>query len=449
MFFRIFPKDAKSLQLHLMKRFSFSALLILFSLPLLFSQQDSLFYKYRRMAVEYQQSVKMAEKGVEGAQSLVDASKAGYLPRVDVDGSYNYFGIPMQINATAVGPSGQELSHIYELGLWVSQPVYTGGYLKNSKNVAIARTDIARNYVDLSEQNTMLEADAYYLNVVTRKEVYGLSIKYRDAIGQFLQVIQDRVDEDIVGMNELYQARVRHNDAQYEVISSEKEYRVSLMELNRLVGIPLENETMHMDSLLVLEWNQAESDPVEKALEMRPEVGLKENEILMNQYNERVTASQYNPQINVGAGGTYGAPSPGSVTEPGPNYHVMANLAIPIFYWGQKKDEVHAKQQRTEQARLDLENTVDVVTLQVKSKRYELERSQEQVDFAYSSLDNASKNVEVMLDRYREGLSSVLEVLDAQLFWQKSYQNYIEAKFELNITHSAYLKAKGELSVSQ
>ena len=432
-----------------MKRFTFSALLFLFSMPLLFSQQDTLFYKYRRMAVEYQQAVKMAEKGVEGAQSLVDASKTGYLPRVDVDGSYNYFGVPMQLGGTEDSPSGQELSNMYELGLWVSQPVYTGGYLKNSKNVAIARTDIARDYVGLSEQNIMLEADAYYLNVVARKELYGLTLKYRDAIGQFLQVIQDRVDEDIVGLNELYQARVRHDDAQYGVISSEKNYRVSIMELNRLIGVPLEDETMHMDSLLVIDWSQPESDLVEKALEMRPEVGMKENEVLMNQYSERVTASLYNPQINVGAGGTYGAPSPGLQVDPAANYHVMANLAIPIFYWGQKKDEVFAKQQRTEQARLDLENTVDVVTLQVKSKYYELEQSQVQVDFAFSALDNASKNVEVMLDRYREGLSSVLEVLDAQLSWQKSYQNYIEAKIELNMTYSAYLKARGELSVSQ
>ena len=432
-----------------MKRFTFSALLFLFSISLLFSQQDTLFYKYRRMAVEYQQSVKMAEKGVAGAQSLVDASKAGYLPRVDVDGGYNYMGVPMQLGATEESPGGQELSHLYELGLWVSQPVYTGGYLKSSKNVAIARTDIARNYVGLSEQNTMLEADAYYLNVVTRNEAYGLTVKYRDAIGQFLQVIQDRVDEDIVGLNELYQARVRFNDAQYEVISSEKEYRVSVMELNRLIGVPLESESMHMDSLLVLDWNQPVSNPVEKALEMRPEVGLKENQILMNKYSEQVTASLYNPQINVGAGGTYGAPSPGLSTEPAANYHVMANLAIPIFYWGQKKDEVFAKQQRTEQSRLALEKTVSIVELEVKSRFYALERSQVQVDFAFSSLDNASKNVEVMLDRYREGLSSVLEVLDAQLFWQKSYRNYIEAKFELNMTYSTYLKAMGGLSISQ
>lgn len=432
-----------------MKRFNISILLILFSITVVYSQQDTLIFKYRRLAVDYQQSVKMAEKGLEGASSLVEASKAGFLPRLDIDGNYTFFGNPLQLGNTVEEPQGQELYHMYELGLWISQPVLTGGYLKNTKELAMARTDVARSYVGLSEQNTMLEADAQYLTVVTKKEINELVIKYRDAIGQFQKVIQDRVDEEIVGMNELYQTRVRYNDAQYEVIRMEKEFRVSLMGLNRLIGVPLETQSQHMDSLLVVDWNQPVESRVEKALQLRPEVSLKKNEMAMNQYSEKVTASFYNPQFNVGAGGTYGAPSPGLLTEPGPNYHVTARLAIPIYYWGQKKDEVFAKQKLTEQTKLELEKTMDIVTLQVTAGYYELERSQEQIDFAFSALDNATKNVEVMLDRYREGLSSVLEVLDAQLFWQKSYLNYIEAKFELNMAYSTYQKAMGELSITQ
>ena len=432
-----------------MKQFTISILLILFSITVVYSQQDALIFKYRRMAVDYQQSVKMAEKGLEGANSLVEASKAGFMPRVDVNGNYTFFGNPLQMGVTEESPAGQELINMYEIGLWISQPVLTGGYLKNSKNLAMARTDVAYSYIGLSEQNTMLEADAQYLTVVTKKEISELVIKYRDAIGQFQKVIQDRVDEEVVGMNELYQARVRYNDAQYEVIRMEKEFNVSLMGLNRLIGVPLETQSQHMDSLLIVDWNQPVESRVEKALQLRPEVSLKENEMAMNQYSEKVTASFYNPQFNVGAGGTYGAPSPGLLTEPGTNYHITARLAIPIFYWGQKKDEVFAKQTLTEQTKLELDKTVDMVTLQVTAGYYELERTQEQVDFAFSALDNATKNVEVMLDRYYEGLSSVLEVLDAQLFWQKSYLNYIEAKFELNMAYSSYLKAMGELSVSQ
>ncbi len=332
------------------------------------------------MAVDYQQSVKMAEKGLEGTNSLVEASKAGFLPRLDLDGNYTYFGNPIQMGVTEESPTGQQLTNMYEVGLWVSQPILTGGYLKNTKELAIARSDVARSYIGLNEQNTMLQADAQYLKVVAKKEISELVIKYRDAIGQFTQVIQDRVDEEIVGMNELYQTKVRYNDAQYEVIKVDKEFRVSLMELNRLIGVPLETPTEHMDSLLVVDWNQPTESQVEKALQLRPEISLIENEMAMNQFGEKVTASGYNPQFNVGAGGTYGAPSPGLLNEPGTNYHVTARLAIPIFYWGQKKDEVFAKEKLTEQTKLELENTVDIVTLQVTSSYFELQSTQQQVD---------------------------------------------------------------------
>jgi outer membrane protein TolC len=270
-----------------------------------------------------------------------------------------------------------------------------------------------------------------------------------ESILQFQKVIQDRVDEEVSGMNELYQAKVRSNDAQYQLIRTEKEHRVSMMVLNRLIGVPLETESQHMDSLLVISLDDAVDSQVENALINRPEMGLLKNELLTNQFDEKVTASFYNPQLNVGAGATFGAPSPGLLTEPGGNFLVNARLAIPVFYWGQKNDKVFAQQKITEQTELEIEKTKDNIKLQVISGYYEFQKSKEQVEFAFSALDNAEKNVDVMLDRYQEGLSSVLEVLDAQLSWEKSYLNYIQSKFELNMAYSTYQKAIGGLSVSQ
>jgi len=116
--------------------------------------------------------------------------------------------------------------------------------------------------------------------------------------------------------------------------------------------------------------------------------------------------------------------SPGLLSEPGANYHVTARLVIPVFYWGQKNEKVFASQKITEQTQLELERTMDIVALQVTSGYYELQRSQEQVNFASGALNNAEKNVEVMVDRYFEGLASVLEVLDAQLYWQELSELY-------------------------
>ena len=432
-----------------MKQFTISILLILFSITMVYSQQDTLIYKYRRMAVDYQQQIKMAQRDLAGAESMVDAAKSDRLPKLDFFGNYNYMGVPLQLAPDADGNPGEQLNNFYSLDLAITQPIITGGYLKNTKNAAMSQAEVMRSFVSLNEQEVMLNSDSYYWNSVTKKELNTLLIKYRDAIGEFLKVIQDRVDEEVVGMNELYQAKVRYNEAEYKVIRTEKDFMISIKELNRMIGLPVNTSPNVADSLLVVDWTTVESSLPDKAMQQRPEISMLKNTISLNQFNEKVTASQYNPQFGIGVGGNWGAPSPGRSSNPAFNYNLQAKLAIPIFYWGKKKEEVFFSRQVTEVSKLEMEKTKDMITLEVESSYYDLQKTQDQLDFAFSALDNASKNVEVMLDRYYEGLSSVLEVLDAQLFWQKSYLNYIEAKFELNTAYSTYQKAMGELSISQ
>ena len=64
-----------------------------------------------------------------------------------------------------------------------------------------------------------------------------------------------------------------------------------------------------------------------------------------------------------------------------------------------------------------------------------------------NSLKRAAENLEIMTTRYLEGLSPILEVLDAQVFWLKAYLDHINAKRIYQVSYSALLKSVGELSV--
>jgi len=432
-----------------MKLYTSFILLLFFAIPSTYGQQDDLIYKYRQMAVDYQQQIKMAQSNLASAESLAEAAKSDFLPKLDLYGNYSYLGVPIQLAPNSSGAPGDELQNRYSLDLGLFQPILTGGYLKNTKNAALSQVEIMRSYISLNEQEVMANSDAFYWNAVTKKEINNILVQYRNAIGEFLKVIQDRVDEEIVGMNELYQTKVRYNDAEYEVIKSHKNFKISLMKLNRLLGIPVNATTNIADSLLAVNWVSTDLNLIDKAIKQRPEINLLENKISLNEFNEKITASKYNPQLGVGVGGNWGAPSPGLSLDPAFNYNLQATLAIPVFYWGKKKEEVFASRQATEVAKLEMEQTKDIITLEVETSYYNLQLTQQQLDFAKNSLKNAQSNVEVMLDRYFEGLSSVLEVLDAQLDWQKTYFNYTQAKHELNFAYTSYQHAMGELSITQ
>lgn len=430
-----------------MKRITF-ILLSLFFIQMMMAQEDTLVQHYRRMAVDYQQRIKMAERRLSGAESQVKAAKSDRLPSLDFNSRYRYAGVPLQQAPSAENPDepGAQLHHLYSLNLDLYQPIATGGYLKNTKKAAESEVEKMKSLVNMNKQDVVLNADDYYWEAVTRKEIYRLQVKYKEIIGEFLKVIKDRVDEEVVGMNELYQTRVRYNNAEYREITAEKEYEVSMMKLNTLIGLPPDTTTVVADSLIPVNWMRAADTITKYALEQRPEISFLKNEITKSQYYENIVRSKYLPQFGVVAGGKWGSPSPGLEINPGFNYYVKAQLTVPIFHWNKKHEEVFAYREMTEVAKLQMEETKDQVTREVETSYYQLQKSQDLLNFSISSLDNAAKNVSVMLDRYNEGLSSVLEVLDAQLDWQKTYLNYILSKYQLNMAYSQYLYSIGEFS---
>ncbi len=422
----------------------FSALLFQFT----YAQQDTLVNYYRQAAVQYQQQIKMTESRLAGAESQVEAAKSGRLPSLDFRGKYQYMGVPMQLAPPANGTDtiGASINNLYNLRLDLYQPILTGGYLKGQMDVATSQVEMMKSMLGMNKQQIVLNSDMFYWDAVAKKELYTLLTKYKDIIGQFLKVINDRVEEEIVGKNELYQAKVRYNDAEYQAIRAEKEYMVSVMNLNKLSGLPLNSAPKIADSLGIPLWNTATDSMEKTALSQRPEIMYAQNKIEMNKSTEKLAGSRYNPQFGVTLGTRWGSPAPGLEIDPDFQYYVKADLVIPIFHWGEKNKKVAIYKQETEVAKLELAEARDNVALQVQSSYYKLMRSQDQYNFSSDALKNAAQNVSVMMDRYKEGLSSVLEVLDAQLYWQKSYGNYIMAKYDLNMAYSQYMYALGEFA---
>ena len=96
----------------------------LFGACILNAQQDAYFYQYRTQAIEYQQAVKAAQKGIESADSKVDAAQAGFYPRVDAKGDYQFFAQPIQLGANENSPAGDQLQNQYQVGLFLIQLFY-------------------------------------------------------------------------------------------------------------------------------------------------------------------------------------------------------------------------------------------------------------------------------------------------------------------------------------
>jgi len=406
--------------------------------------QHPLLNKYRKMSLDYDQVVRSASLEVEGAEALKKAAKSDYYPRLDFQGNYDYIGNEIR---TEQYPEIEGYNNFYDVNLYLTQPIYTGGNIKNTYKAAELEQLIAEDYSDLSIQDILLQTDEIYWSAVATKESVDLTHQYRQTIENLVSVIQDRVEEEVISREDLVMSQVQLNSAELLVLKAENELAVRMMNLNRITGQPIGQE-IEIDALLDVAFTDYDNnDLVSRAFNQRPELQASEKAVELNETFTKITASKYLPQFGVGVLGLYGSPSYDLEASPDFNYGAFAKLDIPLFYWGKKKKEVMARDIQTDIAQLNLERTRDFVSLQVNEATYWLNEAVDRVKLTQNSLTNADENLEVISDRYNEGLTSILAVLDAQFTWQLAYSDYIDAKLNYLISWSKFKRALGELAV--
>jgi len=415
---------------------SFSALAVFTQNPLL--------TKYRQMSLDYDQIVRTASLEVEGAESMKQAAKSDYYPKLDFQGNYDYIGRELRVEGY---PDIEGFNNYYDVSLYLTQPIYTGGNIKYTYRAAELEEMMAADRSELSIQDIILQTDKIYWKAVAKKEKLALSYDYKQTIIDLVRVIEDRVEEEVISREDLLMSKVQLNTANLLVLKAENELVVSIMQLNRITGQPIDQATL-VDTLLDVTFTEYnDTELLNRALSQRPEVLFGEKAVELNEAYTKLTASKYLPQFGVGVSGLYGAPSYDLQTSPDFNYGAFARLNVPLFYWGKKRKEVRASEIQTEVATLNLERTMDFVSLEVLEASYWLDEAVSRVNLTNSSLLNADENLEVLSDRYDEGLTSILAVLDAQFTWQQAYADHIDAKLNYLMTYSAFRRALGELTV--
>ena len=394
----------------------------------------------RKMAIDYNQDIKSAQAGYEAAGYDASAIKTDLYPRIDFGSNYRYLSNGIDINGYETKDA---LEHIYNFKVGITQNIYSGSAANKSHEIAQTQEIIAGEEMRFTGAEIVLETDKTFWQVVADGELNNLAYRYREIIQSLVNTTIDKVEEEVLSRTEYLQAKVNLNDAELKVIQSENNLKLSEMALNRLIGNEITAEIAIEDSIEVDFSLIDEIDYVQLALSTRPEIKIRENLVTVSDLNVGLTKSPYMPTIGVGAFGRWGTPGENLSTEPRFNYQVYGYLNMPLIYFGKKGKEVEASRIRNQIAHYQLDKTEDLVTLEVNQSRYALEESVRKVELTQNSVQQADENLELITDRYVEGLSPIIDVLNAQIFWESAYVDFVAAKKEFQINYSSYLKALG------
>ena len=156
-----------------------------------------------------------------------------------------------------------------------------------------------------------------------------------------------------------------------------------------------------------------------------------------------LTRSKFLPQLVVGVKEKYGTTLINIDGKAKWATTAYAQVNIPVFHWGEKRQNVRISKTQEETMELERSKLEDQVSKELNNAWVNVTEIAKKLEIVYSSLDIAKDNLSLNTFSYNEGRLPILDVLSAQVSWLQAYTNVVSVNYQYKIALAEYAKVLG------
>ncbi len=333
----------------------------------------------------------------------------------------------------------------YLAGISLQQPLYTGGKIAAGLSMTQIGEAMAADNLDLQRANTLYETDQAYWLYVSVQEKVKLARTYTELLDKLEQRVKDAWETGMATRNEALKVAVRHDEALLQWQKAQSGLELTRMALCRLIGLPFDTDLEPADSSLRWETKCLELTDVIQ-VSQRPEYRLLQKNVELAREQARIVRAEFLPAAGISLGYTFlNGISIGPEKFDYSSPTIFASLKIPLFHWGEGRQKQLSARQDQEIRKAELEQNGSLILLEIEQARLNYRDACIQVAITEKALIRAEENLRVSNDNYEVGMKLLTDLLEAQAEWQNAQSENIEAKADLKLKESSWLKATGKL----
>lgn len=349
-----------------------------------------------------------------------------------------------------LGDLGFGAANQYNLGLSLSQNLFTGGRIRSQ--LAAARAGLRAAEVTLASeraQAALTVAQAYFDAALSARlaAIAELSLLQSDAVVSQVQLARDvgRTSEF-----ELLRARVARDNQRPVIVQRRSERDIAMLRLRQLLDLPLDAPVRLVTPVEDTAAVYAAIDPITPSSldddpDSRAPVRVARAGVDAGQASLRAVRAQRLPTISLTS--NYGRVAFPASGFPGnddfrENWTVGLGAQVPLFTGGRQRGEEMAARAALEESRARLEQTRDLAALDVRVQETALAQARGAWEASAGTAEQAERAFSIAQVRYREGISTQLELDDSRLLLEQAQVNRATAarNFQLAIVRVALLR---------
>lgn len=415
----------------------------------------------RTLALQHNKQMLMAKQQQQAAHYTRRAAFTNFLPKILASGSYLYTHRELSLlndgKKELLGTLA-ELLRTDTRNLWIgriqlTQPLYMGGKIAAYYRITRYEERIADEQTETQRQETLLNTDEAYWLVISLAAKKKLAENYLQLVSTLESDVQKMVDAGIATRADKLSVTVKSDEAALTLTEATDGLRLSRMALCQLCGLPLDSPIRLYDEEGISEGKRnglstSETLPqqVDMALKKRPELQSLRHLYEIRHQQVKVARADYLPTIALTGGYMISNPSlmNGFERKFNGTWFVGAVANIPLWNWSEGLYKVREARAQANITHYELAEAEELIALQVHQAVYKVNEAHKRLAMTEQNVKKAAENLHYAQVGFREGITSVSSVMEAQTSWLSAHTEQVDALIGVKLADARLRKAKGE-----
>lgn len=399
-----------------------------------------------RTALVKNRSVQAAVEEVAAARARLRAARAENFPQLRASVEYRRITAPpsFEIPSLIPGAPPREVAVATEENIVrtiaARQALYTGGRIPAQISRAEALLDAALSRLGSTEAQVALQTREAYYRVLLSQSLVRSAEESLAAAREQLAAATARFEAGAAAQFDVLRAQTQVSEAEQNLAEARNQVEISRVNLNRVLGTPLEQVAALSEPGLAAFPEENLSSLIEAARRQRAELLAARAQLAAAEAGIRLAESQWRPELDLSA--NYQAVS--EVTPALTTGWTFAAIAsMEIFDGGRRRANVAEARSLRDEARVNLEDVSQAVEQDVRQAYLNLQTARQTIETAKTRLAQAQEAYNVATVRYEAGVGTAVELADALAALTAARTNLDRASFNYNAAYAALQRALG------
>ena len=386
-----------------------------------------------QMALKNNPQILSSKISVVKLKEKIKEARAGFYPSLHFNADAGRLTAQSAAYTVKTGDS-------YNAVLSVHYNIFGGGRTLASLRAARYNYEAENSGYKASQQDLILSTVEAYYQLLQSEQFGVVAEKSLQRAGRHLDFANARFKNGLASRSDILKAKTEHSNAKLELIRARNAVLMARGRLNNILGRPVNAPIEIVDDLRKTvsdEKKERKEDFqswVTKAYKNRPELKKIENQLQVQRALIGLAKANYFPTLSLN--GNYNF-SGNKISQLYQSNYIGLSLSLPLFSGFSRPARVSQENFQMKVLEKQLVSLRQQISLEVWDAFLALKEVKERIANTEVFLKDARENLDISEGEYKEGVGSMLDVLDAETTFVTAEERYIQALADYRIAQLA------------